>query len=112
MLLDRSGSMKPNFDLEEQRRRGVRRARCCPATRRASAASPSTSRSIREDFTSDRDELIKILRTELQEDGPTPLWNAVDRGIDKLLLEQGRRVMLVFTDGVDMPLNFQQPTSR
>ena len=34
------------------------------------------------------------------------MWNAVDRGIDKLLIEQGRRVILVFTDGVDMPLNF------
>ena len=59
-----------------------------------------------EDFTSDRDTLLKILRTELQNDGPTPLWNAVDRGIDKLLIEQGRRVILVFTDGVDMPMNF------
>ena len=27
-------------------------------------------------------------------------------GIDKLLLEPGRRVVLVFTDGVDMPMNF------
>jgi VWFA-related protein len=58
------------------------------------------------DFTSDRDALIKILRNDLQEDGPTPLWNAVNTGIDKLLLEQGRRVVLVFTDGVDMPMNF------
>jgi VWFA-related protein len=59
------------------------------------------------DFTSDREALIKILRTELQDDGPTPLWNAVNTGIDKLLLEKGRRVILVFTDGVDMPMNFQ-----
>jgi VWFA-related protein len=59
-----------------------------------------------EEFTSDRDALIKILNTELQQDGPTPLWNAVDRGVDKLLLEQGRRVILVFTDGVDMPMDF------
>jgi VWFA-related protein len=58
------------------------------------------------EFTSDRDALLKILRNDLQEEGPTPLWNAVDTGIDKLLLEQGRRVVLVFTDGVDMPLNF------
>ena len=58
------------------------------------------------EFTSDRDALLKILRNELQADGPTPLWNAVDTGIDKLLLEQGRRVVLVFTDGVDMPMNF------
>ena len=49
---------------------------------------------------------MKILQTELQSAGPTPLWNAVDRGIDKLLLEPGRRAILVFTDGVDMPLDF------
>ena len=30
----------------------------------------------------------------------------MNTGIDKLLLEQGRRVVLVFTDGVDMPMNF------
>jgi VWFA-related protein len=30
----------------------------------------------------------------------------VNTGIDKLLVEQGRRVVLVFTDGVDMPMNF------
>jgi VWFA-related protein len=59
-----------------------------------------------EDFTSNRETLVKILRNDLQADGPTPLWNAVNTGIDKLLLEQGRRVVLVFTDGVDMPLNF------
>jgi VWFA-related protein len=35
----------------------------------------------------------------------------VDTGIDKLLLEQGRRVVLVFTDGVDMPLNFASHNS-
>src|SRR6185436_19134832 len=58
------------------------------------------------ELTSDRDALLKILRNDLQKEGPTPLWNAVNSGIDKLLLEPGRRVILVFTDGVDMPLNF------
>src|SRR4029078_10135420 len=33
-------------------------------------------------------------------------WNAVDRGIDNLLIEQGRRVVLIFTDGVAMQLHF------
>ena len=54
----------------------------------------------------DKDELIGILRSELQEEGPTPLWNAVNVGITKLLHQQGRRVVLVFTDGMDAPLNF------
>ena len=58
------------------------------------------------DFTSDHDELVGILRTELQPEGPTPLWNAVNVGITALLHQQGRRVILVFTDGVDSPMNF------
>jgi VWFA-related protein len=105
MLLDRSGSMKPNFDLEEQAAEAFVRA-MLPADK---ARIGSFARSIQvdpPDFTSDREALQKILRNDLQADGPTPLWNAVNTGIDKLLLEQGRRVVLVFTDGVDMPLNF------
>ena len=53
------------------------------------------------DFTSDHEELLHILRTELQEEGPTPLWNAINVGITALLHQQGRRVVLVFTDGMD-----------
>ena len=52
-----------------------------------------------QDFTSDQNEMIRILRTELQEAGPTPLWNAVNVGITDLLHQEGRRVVLVFTDG-------------
>src|SRR6267378_54694 len=55
------------------------------------------------EFTSDREALKKILHGDLPKDGPTPLWNAVNTGIDKLLLEQGRRAILVFTDGGDEP---------
>jgi VWFA-related protein len=57
------------------------------------------------DFTSDHGELNTILRTELQTEGPTPLWNAVNVGITALLHQQGRRVVLVFTDGMDAPMN-------
>ena len=45
---------------------------------------------------------MKILHENLQGEGPTPLWNAVDTGIDDSCVEPGRRVVLVFTDGVDM----------
>src|SRR2546425_609311 len=74
------------------------------ATRLLQTQPPFTSAT--PEFTSDREALLKILRNDLQKEGPTPLWNAVNTGIDKLLLEQGRRVVLVFTDGVDMPMNF------
>src|SRR5262249_21076687 len=59
-----------------------------------------------DDFTSDRDALFKVLHGDLQKDGPTPLWNAIDRAIDKLLLEKSRRVVIAFSDGVDEPLDF------
>ena len=105
MLLDRSGSMKPNFELEEQAAEAFVRA-MGPADK-ARIGSFSTHIQIDPpEFTSERDALLKILRNDLQGEGPTPLWNAVNTGIDKLLLEPGRRVVLVFTDGVDMPLNF------
>jgi VWFA-related protein len=105
MLLDRSGSMKPNFGLEEQAAEAFVRA-MLPADKARIGSFAKNIQVDPEDFTSDRDQLLRILRTELQEDGPTPLWNAVNTGIDKLLIEKGRRVILVFTDGVDMPMNF------
>jgi VWFA-related protein len=105
MLLDRSSSMKPNFELEQE----AAEAFVDAMGKADKARIGSFSQHIQIDppeFTSDQGELSKILQTELQPEGPTPLWNAVDTGIDKLLLEPGRRVILVFTDGVDMPMNF------
>jgi len=39
------------------------------------------------------------------------LWNAVNVGITALLHQQGRRVVLVFTDGMDAPMNFSNNNS-
>jgi VWFA-related protein len=105
MLLDRSGSMKPNFDLEERAAEAFVGA-MGPADKARIGTFATRIQVDPDEFTAEHGALLKILRGDLQEDGPTPLWNAVDTGIDKLLLEQGRRVVLVFTDGVDMPQNF------
>jgi Ca-activated chloride channel family protein len=105
MLLDRSGSMKPNFKLEET----AAEAFVAAMGPEDKAQIGSFSNHIQVDppeFSADHETLQKILRNDLQAEGPTPLWNAVDVGIDKLLLETGRRVVLVFTDGVDTPMNF------
>ena len=105
MLLDRSSSMKPNCDLEQQAAQSFVRSMAIEDKARIG----SFGKYIQIDppeFTSDHETLQKILKNDLQSDGPTPLWNAVDRGIDKLLLEKGRRVILVFTDGVDRPMDF------
>jgi Ca-activated chloride channel homolog len=105
MLLDRSGSMVPNFDLEERAAEAFVEA-MGPSDKARIGSFATHIQVDPDDFTSDHKALLKILRNDLQAEGPTPLWNAVDTGIDKLLIEQGRRVVLVFTDGVDMPLNF------
>ena len=105
MLLDRSGSMRANFALvEEAAEQFV--AAMLPADKARIGSFSNRIQVDPRDFTSDHDELLKILRTELQEEGPTPLWNAVNVGITALLHQQGRRVVLVFTDGVDSPMNF------
>jgi len=105
VLLDRSSSMKPNFDLEAAGAEAFVRA-MGPGDKARIGSFANEIRIDPTDFSSDHDALLRIIRTDLQEPGPTPLWNAVDRAIDKLLIEQGRRVVLVFTDGVDRPLNF------
>src|SRR5439155_14572309 len=105
MLLDRSGSMKPNFDLEAQAAEAFVHA-MGPADKARIGSFATRIQIDPPDFTSDRETLAKILKNDLQNDGPTPLWNAVDMAIDKLLLKPVRRVVLVFTDGVDTPLNF------
>ena len=102
MLLDRSGSMKPNFQL--QVRAGETFVRGMLAEDRLRIGNFGKEIIIEpDDFTSDRDVLGRILRGDLQSDGPTPLWNAIDRAIDKLLLEKGRRVVVAMSDGVDEP---------
>jgi VWFA-related protein len=104
MMLDRSASMRRNFALVEKAAEQFVDA-LGPADR---ARIGSFSNRIQVDprtFTSDHGELLEILRSQLQEEGPTPLWNAINVGITSLLHEEGRRVILVFTDGVDAPFN-------
>jgi VWFA-related protein len=105
MLLDRSGSMVPNFALEQKAAEAFVRA-MGPNDKARIGSFAKTVQIDPPEFTSDRAALMKILENNLQAEGPTPLWNAVNTGIDDLLLEEGRRVVLVFTDGVDAPLNF------
>jgi VWFA-related protein len=105
VLLDRSGSMKQQFTIVERAAEAFVGA-MGPADK---ARIGSFSQKVQIDppeFTSNHEEMVKILRNNLQEEGPTPLWNAINKGIDSLLGERGRRVVLVFTDGVDNPMNF------
>ena len=104
LLLDRSLSMLSNFTLVE-RAAGAFVDRLLPADKaRVGSFSDRIQLDPRE-FTSDKGALRVILKTELQPAGPTPLWNAVGVGMTALLHQDGRRVVLVFTDGVDRPMS-------
>src|SRR4029078_8150946 len=110
MLLDRSTSMRRNFGLVEKAAEefvGV----MLPADKARIGSFSDRIQVDPRDFTSDHAELVRILQTELQTEGPTPLWNAVNVGITALLHQQGRRVVLVFTDGMDAPMNFSSNNS-
>jgi VWFA-related protein len=105
VLLDRSTSMRRNFGLVEKAAEAFVGVMLAGDKARIGSFSDRIQVDPR-DFTADHDELLRILRTELQFEGPTPLWNAVNVGITALLHQQGRRVVLVFTDGMDAPMNF------
>jgi VWFA-related protein len=55
------------------------------------------------EFTNNRDELVRFMREELQYGNGTRLWDAVDFSMSALSGLEGRRVVLVFTDGGDDP---------
>jgi VWFA-related protein len=105
VMLDRSRSMRGNVGLVEAAARafvgkleGADRARIGVFADRIEIH-PA-------EFTNDRDELLRILQSEMPITGPTPLWNAIDQAIVALRGQEGRRVVLVFSDGGDSPANF------
>jgi VWFA-related protein len=104
LMLDRSGSMMGNFNL-------VRSAaeqfvsQMIPGDKARIGSFSNRIQLDPREFTGRQRDLIEILRTELQEPGPTPLWNAVNVAITALQHQDGRRVILVFTDGIDRPMN-------
>ncbi len=102
IMLDRSGSMRGNFRLVEAAGEAFVRA-MLPADRARIGSFAEKVQIDPETFISDKKELINILRTKLQNQGPTPLWNAVDASIATLKEQEGRKVVLAFTDGADNP---------
>jgi len=107
VMLDRSGSMRANFRRVEAAAEAFVK-RLLPADKARIGSFAVRIQLDPQEFTSDTGEMLRILRTELQPEGPTPLWNAVAVGMTALRHQEGRRVVLVFTDGVDSPMNFSQ----
>ena len=106
MMLDRSGSMRGNFRLVEAAGEAFVR-RLLPGDKARIGSFADKIQIDPEGFSSDQDQLIRILRSEMPVAGPTPLWNAVDEAITSLKDQDGRRVVLVFSDGGDSPGNFR-----
>lgn len=104
VMLDRSGSVEEHFPLiEGAAAEFVHHLGPDDAARIGSFAERIQLDPVA--FTGDRDTLLEILRTELQPIGPTPLWNATNVAMTALTTQPGRRVVLVFTDGMDAPLS-------
>lgn len=105
MMLDRSGSMRGNTRLVEQAAEAfVRNLGPGDAARIGTFADRIVIQP--EGFTSDQNALLRILRSDLPVTGPTPLWNAIENAIAALKEREGRKVVLVFSDGGDAPANF------
>ena len=98
-MLDTSGSMTASLDLlKEAAEQFV--IRLLPEDRGMVGAFSDKIQFPIATFTSDRDELVGAIK-ELGFGNPTRLYDAVEAGIHQLREVQGRRVVLVFTDGED-----------
>jgi VWFA-related protein len=106
VMLDRSGSMQENFRLVNAGAEELVR-RLLPADKARIGTFAAKITLEPEEFTSNQKTLIDILRGEMQMEGPTPLWNAANKAMAELVSQDGRRVVLLFTDGVDSPMNFK-----
>jgi hypothetical protein len=102
VMLDRSGSKRSNFSLVKEAAAEFvsqllpyDRARLGSFSNRIEIDPPA--------FTSSKQTLLEVLDHKLLPIGPTPLWNATASAMDALRREEGRRVVLMFTDGKDNP---------
>ena len=99
IALDMSGSMIMNIELAKSAAEAFV-LRLLPHDR-ARIISFDDKVAVSPMFTSNRDDLIRYLHTEMQYGNGTRLWDAVDVGITALSKETNRRVVLVLSDGED-----------
>ncbi len=105
IMLDMSGSMASSLSL--LRAGAVQMFSNLLPADKARVGSFGDQILLNDKFTNDPNELIHSLYLELPQAGRTPLWGAVSRGMTALDKLDGRRVVLVFTDGMD---TVRQPT--
>lgn len=99
VMLDMSGSMEGRFlRVRESTERFVDALR---EGDRAQIGSFGTEIALSPLLTGDKAVLKRVLAEELWPGGGTPLWNAIDVAMTALSRQEGRRVVLVLTDGAD-----------
>lgn len=99
VMLDTSASMTGNLTLLEQAAEQFL-LRMLPKDKGMVGAFNDKIEFFPATFTSDRDRLIRALR-DLDFGNPTRLYDAIAASMDRLHKVDGRRVVLVFTDGDD-----------
>jgi Ca-activated chloride channel homolog len=99
VMLDTSASMTGNLKLLEQAAEQFL-IRLLPKDKGMVGAFNDKIEFFPATFTHDRDRLISALR-ELDFGNPTRLYDAISASMDRLFKIDGRRVVLVFTDGDD-----------
>lgn len=102
VMLDTSGSMTLNLEFVKQAAEEFV-IRLLPEDKAKVGAFNDKVQILPKDgpFTGERDRLIRYLKDSLDFGYPTRLWDAIDESISQLEPEDGRRVVLVFTDGDD-----------
>lgn len=106
VLLDRSGSMLPHqFVLRDAASVFVRRLLPDDKARIGSFGNYVGNRVVISPsvFSSSQEELLEVLRVPLSAGRGSPIWIAIDQAINALSGRDGRRVVLIFTDGYDEP---------
>lgn len=98
VMLDTSGSMTASIPLLREAAEQFL-IRLLPDDR-ATVGAFNDKIEIAGDLTGDRDELVAALR-DLDYGNGTRLWDGVDAGLEHLRDVQGRKVVLMFTDGDD-----------
>src|SRR5262249_40105942 len=106
VMLDRSTSMRGNLRLVERAAEEFV-GRLAPDDKAPISTFPNRIVVQPDQFPSDKETLLGILRSDLPSSGPTPLWNAIDDAIAALKEQDGRKVVLVFSDGGDSPGNMR-----
>jgi Ca-activated chloride channel family protein len=100
VMLDTSGSMTLALDLVKQAAEQFLMRLLPEDQGRVGAFNDKIEFHPEHEFTSDRDRLIRSLK-ELDFGYPTRLYDAIDQSLAHLSDIQGRKVVLVFTDGDD-----------